>query len=207
MEPRAKLKGLYLIAGSGLEVAATRSWLPSGTALVQYRNKAADRNTRLKEAGQLCRLCRELNIALIVNDDVELALAVGADGVHLGKTDLGVSQARELLGRKLIVGASCYDSIDRALSAQRDGADYVAFGALFASRTKPEAARITPAQLTEYKRRLAVPVCAIGGITLDNLDLALNTGTDLIAANAAIAYAPDPYATAQRFIEEISRRA
>ena len=207
MAARARLKGLYLIAGSGLDVATARSWLSPGVALVQYRNKTADRHTRLKEATRLCRLCKERGVALVVNDDAELAIAVGADGVHLGKTDLRVSRARALFGRKLIVGASCYNSIDRALSAQHDGADYVAFGALFASRTKPEATGITLAQLTAYKQRLAIPVCAIGGVTLGNLGLALNTGADLVAVHAAIAHAADPRAAVQRFIEAISRRA
>lgn len=204
--PHTKLKGLYLIAGSGLEVATAGSWLSSGVALVQYRNKTADWNTRLKEARQLRGLCEKRCIALIINDDAELAIAAGADGVHLGKTDLPVSRVRKWFGDRLIVGASCYNSIARALAAQHDGADYVAFGALFASRTKPEATRVALVQLAEYKRRLTIPVCAIGGITLENLDRVLDTRADLVAVNAAVACADDPRATARCLVEKINRR-
>ena len=203
--PNIKLKGLYLIAGSGLNVSEVESWLLPDVALVQYRNKCADQDTRLKEAGRLRSLCRQRNVGFIVNDDVELALEVNADGVHLGKGDPEISSARKVLGKQSIIGASCYASIAHALAAQRDGADYVAFGALFPSATKPEAERITLARLAEYRQRLTVPVCAIGGVTPDNLHGVLGIGIDLIAVNAAIAYADDPRAAVKRFIDEISR--
>ena len=194
---------LCLIAGSGLPVETAETWLLRGVALVQYRNKRADRATRRKEAAMLGDACRARGAGLIINDDVELAAATRADGVHLGKDDPDVSQARRTLGDEAIIGVSCYDSLERALTAQREGADYLAFGSLFASRTKPEAVRITLENLAEYKRRLHLPVCAVGGVTRDNLDRVLAAGADLVAVNADVADASDPAAAVKGYLKKL----
>ncbi len=201
---RPVLRGLYLIAGSGLSVDGAEAWLLPGVALVQYRNKRADRATRQKEAAALGALCRARGVGFIVNDDAELAREVGADGVHLGKDDMTIAQARRTLGADAVIGASCCNSFERALKAQRDGADYVAFGSLFASRTKPEAARITLEDFADCKRRLALPVCAIGGITRDRLERVLAAGADMVAVNADVADAPDPAAAVKDYLARLT---
>ena len=189
---RPVLSGLYLIAGSGLAADTAETWLLPGIALVQYRNKRADPATRRKEAATLGVLCRARNVGFIVNDDIALAAQTGADGVHLGKDDASIAEARATLGADAVIGISCYNSIERAHAAQHDDADYVSFGSVFPSETKPEAERITPEALADNKRQLTLPVCAIGGITQANLDRVLTTGADLIAVNAGVANAPDP---------------
>lgn len=201
---RRALSGLYLIAGSGLPVETAEAWLLHGVALVQYRNKRADWATRRKEAAALGAACRARGAGLIINDDVELAAMTGADGVHLGKDDVGVAQARFMLGGEAIIGASCYDSLERALTAQQDGADYLAFGSLFASKTKPEAVRVTPEDLNGYKRRLRLPVCAVGGITRDNLGRVLAAGADIVAVNADVADDPDPAAAVKDYLKRLA---
>ncbi len=202
--PRRALSGLYLIAGSGLPVETAETWLLRGVALVQYRNKRADWATQRKEAAALGAVCRARGAGLIINDDVELAAMMGADGVHLGKDDVGVSQVRRMLGRDMIIGASCYDSLDRALAAQQDGADYLAFGSLFASKTKPEAVKITLENLSDYKRQLRLPVCAVGGVTRDNLDRVLAAGADIVAVNADVADDPDPAAAVKDYLKRLA---
>ena len=199
------LSGLYLIAGSGLSVDAAETWLLPGVALVQYRNKHADKATRLKEATLLAALCRERSTCFIVNDDTELAAQAGADGVHLGKDDMEIAQARCILGENAVIGVSCYNSLERALKAQSASADYIAFGALFASTTKPEAARITLQDFANYKRQLSLPACAIGGITRNNLDSVLAVGADMIAVNADIATTLNPADTIKDYLTQIAK--
>jgi thiamine-phosphate pyrophosphorylase len=126
-------------------------------------------------------------VPLIINDDVELALAVDADGAHLGRDDGDFSTARKKLKGK-ILGASCYDRLDLAQAAVAAGADYVAFGSVFASPTKPQAVR---APLSLFKNDLGVPKCAIGGITLANAPRAIAAGADLLAVISDVFDAPD----------------
>ncbi len=204
---RPALNGLYLIAGSGLPATDAETWLPPGVALVQYRNKDADKATQRRETTALAALCRERGVGFIVNDDIKLAAQTGADGVHLGRDDPTPAQARRALGAEAVIGVSCYNSLERAFKAQRQGADYVAFGALFASATKPEAERITLQNLTDYKRRLTLPVCAIGGITRSNLGRVFATGADLIAINADIATATNLAAAVKDCLEMFNQRA
>ena len=204
MVSRPPLHGLYLIVGSGLPADHAEQWLLPGVAWVQYRNKRADRTTQCREAAALSALCRARGVGFIVNDDADLAGEIGADGVHLGRNDATTTQARNTLGIEAVIGVSCYDSPQRALEAQRDSADYVAFGALFASHTKPEATRISPRDLTRYKQKLTLPVCAIGGINRANLDQALATGADLIAVNTDVAAAPDPADAVGQYLARIT---
>jgi len=178
------VRGLYAITpeGPGL-VAKVRAALEGGIALLQYRNKSGTR----EEVKTIARLARDHRVPLIVNDDVELALAVDADGAHLGRDDGDFSVARKKLKGR-ILGASCYDRLDLARAAVAAGADYVAFGSVFASPTKPGAVR---APLSLFKNDLGVPKCAIGGVTLANAPQVIAAGADLLAVISDVFDAPD----------------
>jgi len=186
------VRGLYAITpeGPGL-IAKVRAALEGGIALLQYRNK---RGT-LEEAKEIARLAREHGVPLIVNDDIQLALAVGADGAHLGRDDGDFSIARKKLKGK-ILGASCYDRLELARAAVAAGADYVAFGSVFASPTKPGAVR---APLSLFGNDLGVPKCAIGGITLANAPQVIAAGADLLAVISDLFDAPDIAARAKAY--------
>ncbi|MDP3839443.1 MAG: thiamine phosphate synthase [Methylococcales bacterium] len=177
-------RGLYAITQTDNKAIATllrevEQVLSGGAVVVQYRDKNPQ-NARLL-ASELVKLCHQYHAPLIINDDVELALQVAADGVHLGKEDGAVAHARQRLGNDAIIGVSCYNSVDRAIAAQRDGADYVAFGRFFTSSSKPLAAPADINTLHEAKRVLTVPIVAIGGILPDNGGQLLNAGADLLA--------------------------
>jgi thiamine-phosphate pyrophosphorylase len=189
-----KLRGLYAItpAGPGME-RKLRLALEGGVALVQYRSKAGDR----AQAEAVVRLGREFGVPVIINDDVELALEVGAQGAHLGRDDGDLATARRRLGGR-ILGASCYDELARARAAVAAGADYVAFGAAFASPTKPGAVR-APLELFREARPLGVPLAAIGGITLENAPRLLAAGADLLAVISDLFDAPDIRGRARQY--------
>lgn len=177
-------RGLYAITQTDNKSMTTilseiEQVLSGGAVMVQYRDKNPQ-NARLL-ASELVVLCHQYHVPLIINDDVELALQVAADGVHLGKEDGVVAHARQRLGHSAIIGVSCYNSVDRAIEAQRDGADYVAFGRFFTSSSKPLAAPAELHTLQEAKRVLTVPVVAIGGILPDNGGQLLNAGADMLA--------------------------
>ena len=186
------MRGLYAITpeGPGL-LEKVRAALEGGIALLQYRRKNGTRD----EAVAVARLTREFGVPIIVNDDVELALAVGADGTHLGRDDGDFSVARKKMKGK-ILGASCYDRLDLARAAVAAGADYVAFGSIFASPTKPQAVR---APLALFASDLGVPKCAIGGVTLANAPQVIAAGADLLAVITDLFDAPDIAARARAY--------
>jgi thiamine-phosphate pyrophosphorylase len=155
--------------------------------MLQYRNKIISKDKRLLQAKELAPLARGYGVPFIVNDDVEIALVVGANGVHLGRDDGDLAAARSKLPGK-ILGASCYDNLDHARAAIRAGADYIAFGSVFPSPTKPEAVR---APLSLFKNDLGVPLCAIGGVTLDNAPSLIAAGASLLAVLSDLFDAPD----------------
>ena len=196
-----RLRGLYAITPEGLGtdtlVAAVRRALDGGAALLQYRNKAAGAELRREQALALLALSRKHNVPLIVNDDVELAASIDADGVHVGRDDGRVAAARLRLRGKLL-GASCYASLERAREAVADGADYVAFGSVFLSTTKPQVVR-APLALFSQARALGVPLVAIGGITIANAAEAVGAGADAIAVIADLFGAPDIRSRAAEF--------
>ncbi len=184
MQNNHPLRGLYAITPehpretmrSQVEAA-----LAGGARLLQYRRKSTPQAQRADEAASLLTLCRRYGVPLIVNDDAALASLIGADGVHLGRDDGDAAAARRLLGPRAIIGVSCYDRFDLACDAVRAGADYVAFGSVFATGRKPDAARATPALLTRAAAELPVPVCAIGGIDRHNAADVLATGVLMLA--------------------------
>lgn len=195
-------RGLYLITPEGRDTAAllarVAAVLPCRPALVQYRSKIAERDLRREQAQGLLALCRAAGVPLLVNDDLALAAEIGADGVHLGRDDGDLRAARQALGPGAIIGASCYDRIELARAAAAAGASYVAFGAFFASPTKPDAARATPDLLRE-SAALRLPRVAIGGITPENAASIRRAGAELIAAISGVFDAADPLAAARAY--------
>ncbi len=171
--------------------------LAGGVAAVQYRDKSDDVARRHEQASELVALCRPFGVPLIVNDDLRLADLCDADGVHLGRDDASLREARIILGRGKLVGASCYQSLELALAAQTAGADYVAFGSFFASPTKPVAGRAGLDLLRDAAPLIHVPLVAIGGITLGNAAQLLDAGADSLAVLSALFDAPDIRAAAR----------
>ena len=195
--------GLYAITPDWPEtarlLAAATGVLDGGCRLLQYRNKSAAAGLRLEQALALRDLTRSRGARLIVNDDLELALRVGADGAHLGQGDGDLAAARARLGAGMLLGASCYRSLEAARRARDAGADYVAFGSFFPSPSKPHAVRAEPALLAEAGRELELPVVAIGGITPENGAILVDAGADLLAVISALFEAADPRAAARAF--------
>lgn len=180
------IAGLYAITDPELLPAArletaVRQAIDGGARLVQYRNKPADAATRLREATRLAQLCRDAGAVFIANDDIDLALACGAHGVHLGQQDGAVAAARTRLGEDAVIGQTCHASLALALAAERAGASYVAFGRFFPSRTKPQASPANIALLPLARARLHIPVVAIGGATVDNATQLIAAGADAVA--------------------------
>jgi thiamine-phosphate pyrophosphorylase len=173
--------------------------LAGGARLLQYRNKAADAGLRMAQGRALLALCRRHGVPLIINDHLELALALDAEGLHLGAEDGALAQARVRLGSGKILGASCYGRLENALEAREAGVDYVAFGGFFPSTVKPGAARTPLALLQEARRQLALPVVAIGGITPENAPRLIAAGADALAVITALFGAADVRAAAARF--------
>lgn len=179
-------RGLYAITSQQLcsdperLVAAVDAALRGGAVMIQYRDKENPPAVRDRLARALLEVCRAHAAPLIINDDLELAVAVHADGVHLGARDGSIADARARLGPGAIIGATCGDSGERARQAQAAGASYAAFGAFFPSTTKPQA---PPARLSTLTaaRALGLPLCAIGGITPERAASVVTAGADLVA--------------------------
>ena len=195
-------RGLYAITDGPrpdlLEVVAQA--LSGGARLLQYRDESADAPRRHAEATALLQLCRASGVPLIIDSDVDLARAVGANGVHLSGTDDDIGAARAELGENVIIGVSCRGSLQRAQVAARAGASYVSFGTFFLSPTKPLAPRVS-IDLLRQSAALGVPRVAIGGITPDNGASLIEAGTEYLAVISAVFGAPDVRATAQRFTD------
>jgi thiamine-phosphate pyrophosphorylase len=193
------MRGLYAITpdivDTGLLARRVEQALAAGVAMLQYRNKMLSREKRLLQAKELAPIARGYGVPFIVNDDVEIALAVGANGVHLGKEDGDLATARSKIAGR-ILGASCYDDLEKARAAVKAGADYVAFGSVFPSSTKPDAVR---APLSLFKNDLGIPLCAIGGITLQNAPALIAAGASLLAVITDLFDAPDIAARASEY--------
>lgn len=205
----ALLRGLYAITDGprGDLLAAAEAALAGGARALQYRDKSTDHARRHTEAVALQALCQTHGVPLIINDDIGLAAAVGAAGVHLGEQDADIAVARAQLGPGAIIGASCYDSLPRARQLAAAGADYLAFGAFFSSPTKPHARR-APAALLREAALLGLPRVAIGGITPDNGGALIDAGADLLAVISGVFGAADVRGAARRYADlfESTRR-
>ena len=204
-----RLRGLYFITPAppaGADPAAAHramaeAALRGGARLLQFRDKQLAAPAREAVARELVTLAHAHQALCIINDDVELAARVAADGVHLGRDDPDPVAARQRLGREAIIGISCYNDLERARSAQAAGADYVAFGAVFPSPTKPAAVRAGPDLLRQARSELRVTICAIGGITPDNAATVVAAGADMLAVIQGISTAADPTGAARRIAE------
>lgn len=155
--------------------------IKGGLKVLQYRNKKLSVEDQYQQALALSELCRQHQVCFIINDNYELALKVGADGVHIGKDDGRVSAARSYLGADAIVGVSCYNDISNAKKAISEGASYVAFGRFFPSKTKPQAVQAKLDLIKEAREQLAVPVVAIGGINRENATQLIARGAHSVA--------------------------
>lgn len=182
---RREIRGLYALTDDAS--LASNDWLErvesalrGGAQLLQYRDKNASDAVRRTRARALAKLCADYKRPFIVNDDVALAREVGA-GVHLGQDDMRLVEARAVLGANAVIGVSCYNDIARAQRAQTEGADYVAFGSFFSSRSKPHAVPAALTILRAARTQLALPIVAIGGITPENGAALVDAGADAVA--------------------------
>ncbi len=199
------LTGLYVIAdaaciGKDEIITKTEEVLVAGVKIIQYRDKINSQKDRHKISEQLRKLTHGYNCLLLINDDAQLAKLIDADGVHLGKDDISVKQARKLLGKNKVIGASCYTQIENAQTAINASADYIAFGSFYPSSTKPDAPRAGIELITKTKKQYNTPVCAIGGITPKNATKLLNEGVDMIAVISAIFNASSPKQAVQEYL-------
>jgi thiamine-phosphate pyrophosphorylase len=197
-------RGLYAITDTalltdGVLTQRVEQAIRGGATAIQYRDKQLSPPERRRQAAALAELCGSHGIPLIINDDVTLAMVVGAAGVHLGEHDTGLQAARRQLGPEAIIGVSCYNRVERAEQAATRGADYVAFGRFFSSSTKPRAVQATPALLTRARRAVDLPIVAIGGITPENGMELLSAGADLLAVVHGVFGQPDVEAAARRY--------
>ena len=197
------INGLYVITPDCADTAdllrQVRLALAGGARVLQYRDKSANATLRLSRALALRELAHEFNATFIVNDDVQLALQVEADGVHLGVADDDIETARAALGDTKIIGVSCYNRLARARYAEHAGANYLAFGAFFPSAIKPDAAVADVKLLQQARAELELPLVAIGGINLVNGAALVQAGADALAVISALFNAPDIKAAAQDF--------
>jgi thiamine-phosphate pyrophosphorylase len=199
-----RLAGLYAIAdtqyldAARLIDAVTRA-IEGGARIIQYRDKKLSAAERARHAAELAALCRRQGVLFIVNDDVMLAKQTQAGGVHLGRQDVAIAQAREQLGPQAIIGVSCYNELARAEAAEKQGADYVAFGRFFPSRTKPQAVQASLGLLREAKKKLHIPVVAIGGITPENGASLIAAGADALAVIEGVFGQADVRDAAERY--------
>ncbi|HEX5529309.1 MAG TPA: thiamine phosphate synthase [Methylomirabilota bacterium] len=177
--------------------------LAGGCRLVQLREKTMPLDELLPLARRLARRCREAGALLIVNDRADLALAVGADGLHVGQDDLPARQARGLLRPNMILGVSTHDP-EQARRAVADGADYVAVGSIFPTPTKAGFQLVGPELIRRVRPEVPVPLVAIGGITADNAAAVLGAGADAVAVISALCAAPDPEAATRAFLARIA---
>jgi thiamine-phosphate pyrophosphorylase len=181
---RFPLRGLYAITQiknktADIIINEVIAAIKGGAVVVQFRDKESLDAIYL--ADQLVKVCHEYKVPLLINDDIELAIKVGADGVHIGREDGAISEARDRLGADAIIGVSCYNFVEQALNAQEQGATYVAFGRFFPSSSKPLAAPAELDTLRKAKFLLDIPIVAIGGILPENGGPLLTAGADLLA--------------------------
>lgn len=205
---RPLLRGLYAITSEALVrdparlLAGVAAALAGGATLIQYRDKLNSQQRRAVNAAALQDLCRARGVPLIVNDGpLELVAQGGFDGLHLGAADASLAEARIRLAPQTLIGVTCGNSLERALAAEADGASYAAFGAFFASRTKPNAPRASLELLHAARAALRLPICAIGGITAENAAPLIAAGADMVAAIEGVFGLPDIEAAARRYAD------
>ena len=202
------IRGLYAVtpdeADTDLLVAKVEAALQGGISVLQYRNKLANHKLQTQQVRAILPLCRQYEVPLIINDSVKLCLTLDADGVHIGADDGNLKEIRARVGKDKIIGASCYNRFDLALAAQQAGADYVAFGACFASTSKPKAPVANLNLFSQARAQLTIPAVAIGGINLDNAIQVIGAGAHSLAVINAIFNVPDVKSSTQQFTQLFS---
>jgi thiamine-phosphate pyrophosphorylase len=201
-----KIQGIYAITDPNLLTDnilydSVSQAIDAGISILQYRNKTASYDLQQRQAEILNVLCKNNQVLFIINDSVQLARKVSADGVHLGKEDKNISQAREKLGESAIIGISCYNQLQRAIKAEQQGADYIAFGRFFPSKTKPHAISAIPELITQARKQISIPIVAIGGITAENANVLIKAGADSLAVINGIFAQKNTFAAAADLIE------
>lgn len=201
-----RIAGLYVVTDARWPrpvplTDAVSAAIRGGATVVQYRDKSDDAERRRQEATALATLCREASVPFIVNDDVALAVAVGADGVHVGQDDPDIAEARRQLGPDALIGVSCYADLDRARRMAAAGANYLAFGSVYPSPTKPESGRAPLDVFAEARAFFDGPLVAIGGINADNIPAVTAAGADAAAVVDAVFSAEDIEAAARTLTE------
>ena len=196
-------RGIYAITDCANTTAQellekSEAILKTGISLFQYRNKTSNQQKKKELAQELQSLCHQYNTPFIVNDDVLLAKDISADGIHLGKDDDDISLAREVIGSR-IIGISCYNNINRAIAAEKAGANYIAFGAFFPSVTKPDAKKADIALVKQAKSQLTIPIVAIGGITPENGKQLIEANIDYLAVISGLYSASDTISATQSY--------
>jgi thiamine-phosphate pyrophosphorylase len=196
------VRGLYFIVDPQVARGADPAWLTreaiaGGAVMVQWRDKAREKGVQLPDVEAVSAACRDAGVPFIINDHVDLALVVGADGVHVGQKDLPVAAVRRIVPTDWIVGAST-NNVAEARRAVADRASYVSVGNLFGTRSKEDTRPATLEMLHAVKAAVSVPVCAIGGITEANVASVVDTGADLAAVISAVTLEPDPRSAAAR---------
>ena len=203
-----RLRGLYAVTPELDDTALLRrqvdAAITGGANAVQYRSKSEDRALRATQARVLAELCRSRDVLFIVNDDAELAAEVGADGVHLGEDDGPLAVARLVLGPGAVIGVSCYNDLARARAMADEGADYLAFGSLYASSIKPVARRAS-LELLNRARSLGVRIVGIGGIDAENAGDVIEAGADAVAVISAVFAAEDVEGAAREISDACAR--
>ncbi len=208
---KKKLSGIYGITSDAFLAQpinkicyAIEQSCHAGLSILQYRQKSTPR-LPLQALLKIKTICKQNNVLFIINDNMELALSIGADGVHLGKDDGVIQYARNQAGnRPFIIGASCYNSLSLAKEAEASGASYVAFGAMFPSASKPEAPLASIDTLIKAKQELSVPICCIGGIDSQNLKPLKASGCDMFAVISAIFDQDNTYKATRKLVKSIS---
>ena len=204
-----RINGLYAITPDITDTTQlcmlTQQVLLAGVQYVQYRNKTADHRLRLIQASALSQLCKQHGAILIINDHYDLVKEVNADGLHVGREDITIVDARRYLGQSRVIGVSCYNDLELALEAERQGADYVAFGAFFNSKTKTDTVSASTDLLSEAKKKLSVPIVGIGGITLGNAASLIRYEIDSIAVSHGLFGAENIRSVAEKFTQLFSK--
>ena len=209
MENLHIIKGLYAITAeekdSFLLSSQVESCIKGGARLIQYRSKKLSKIEQGKQARKIKIVCDHYKVPLIINDDIELCRILDADGVHLGENDDSLEKARLLLGPSKIIGVSCYNSIDRVKKAVDKGATYIALGACFPTITKPNAPIATLDLIALVLKEFKIPLVAIGGINLENIELLINEGVSCFALINSLFKTKDIEGTASQFSSLINR--